>query len=425
MRTEKRTAPWPKVPIKAVYSGFFDGVHGTPKVAAEGPVFLGIKNITEDGHLDLSDVRHIAEEDFPKWTRRVEPHPGDIVFTYEATLNHYAIIPEGFRGCLGRRLGLIRPDPQKVDTRFLFYYFFGDEWRRTIATNTIPGATVERIPIISFPDFQITLPPLPTQHRIAAILSAYDDLVENNNRRIKILEEIARLIYHEWFVEFRFPGRNRIEAANRTASTVPSGWRLSTLADVADINALTLNRDDRPDEIEYVDIASVSTGRIDKVQRLQFKDAPGRARRRVRHGDIIWSSVRPNRKSYSLVLYPGSNLVVSTGFTVITPRAVLFSYLYPATTTDGFVGYLTNHARGAAYPAVTSADFETAQILLPDEAVLKAYDEAVAPLYLEAALLTAKNTLLRRTRDLLLPRLISSEQHVTLSGPQLSAGEAK
>src|SRR5713226_8209189 len=163
---------WKSVPIETVYLGLYDGPHATPKPALNGPVFLGIKNITDDGKLDLSDIRHIAEEDFSEWTRRVIPRPGDIVFTYEATLNRYAIIPKGFRGCLGRRLALIRPNPEKVDTRFLFYYFFSEDWRTTISKNILSGSTVDRIPLTHFPDFEIFAPPLPTQRKIAAILSA-------------------------------------------------------------------------------------------------------------------------------------------------------------------------------------------------------------------------------------------------------------
>src|SRR5437667_7204371 len=180
---------WRRVLIESVYLGLYDGPHATPKPVSDGPVFLGIKNITEDGRLDLSEIRHIAEEDFSTWTRRILPSPGDIVFTYEATLNRYAIIPKGFRGCLGRRLGLIRPNPEEIDTKFLFYYFFCEDWRSTISKNMLAGSTVDRIPLTNFPKYEISVPPLNIQHKIAAILSTYDDLIENNTRRIAILEE--------------------------------------------------------------------------------------------------------------------------------------------------------------------------------------------------------------------------------------------
>jgi type I restriction enzyme S subunit len=93
--------------MSAVMAEFYDGPHATPPPADEGPIFLGIKNMTEDGHLDLSDIRHISEADYSTWARRVEPRSGDIVFTYEASLHRYAVLPDGFRGCLGRRVALL------------------------------------------------------------------------------------------------------------------------------------------------------------------------------------------------------------------------------------------------------------------------------------------------------------------------------
>ena len=198
MTTKTIMKEWKRVSIKSICTGVYDAPHATPKPSDNGAIFLGIKNITEDGKLDLSNIRYISEDDFPKWTKRVLPRAGDIVFSYEATLHRYAIIPEGFRGCLGRRLALVRTNELKVNHRFLFYYFFSEDWHITINQNLLFGSTVNRIPVGKFPDFQIYLPSLKTQNKIASILSAYDDLIENNTRRIKILESMAQTLYQEW-----------------------------------------------------------------------------------------------------------------------------------------------------------------------------------------------------------------------------------
>ena len=193
-------------PIRDYCLGIYDGPHATPQEAEDGPVFLGIKNITPDGQLDLSEIRHVSESEFPKWTRRVVPGPGDVVFTYEATLHRYALIPEGFRGCLGRRVALIRPDPLLADSRYLIYYFLSPAWRAIVEGNVLSGATVDRIPLERFPTFPVALPSLPVQRAVGDILITYDDLIENNRRRMALLEESARLLYREWFVRLRFPG---------------------------------------------------------------------------------------------------------------------------------------------------------------------------------------------------------------------------
>ena len=149
---------WEKSKIKDVCKGIYDGPHATPPPSDTGGIFLGISNITDGGHLDLTKVRYINKKDLPKWTKRVVPQSGDIVFSYEATLGLYAIIPSDFYGCLGRRMALIRPNEEIVRGKYLYYYFLSPEWQAIIQENTVVGATVDRIPLIKFPDFVISYP---------------------------------------------------------------------------------------------------------------------------------------------------------------------------------------------------------------------------------------------------------------------------
>ncbi len=293
------------------------------------------------------------------------------------------------------------------DPRYVSYLL------RTLSFGARSGAAA--VPGVNRNDLhklRVLRPPVPMQVRIASILSAYDDLVENNAHRIVILEEMARALYHEWFVEFRFPGRESVPANEPKPGRLPSGWRITKLAELADVNAKSIRRGAEPGMVAYVDIAAVSTGTIGEVQRMPFKDAPGRARRLVRDGDTIWSCVRPNRRSFSLVLDPDPDLVVSTGFAVLTPKSAPFAYLYFTVTTDEFTSYLTNHAQGAAYPAVTATTFEIAPILKPEDSILTRFQEAVEPMLRLIEALRRKNLNLRTTRDLLLPRLISGEIEV-------------
>jgi type I restriction enzyme, S subunit len=178
---------WKLVPISSLYAGLYDGPHATPKPSESGPIFLGIQNVTERGELVLASIRHIAERDFATWTRRVLPAPGDIVFTYEATLHRYGMIREGFRGCLGRRLALIRPDLERVDPHFLLYSMLDEEWRREVTSKIILGATVDRVPLTTFPRFQLRVPTLAVQREIGASIRACEDLADNCSRQNRIL----------------------------------------------------------------------------------------------------------------------------------------------------------------------------------------------------------------------------------------------
>lgn len=221
---------WEKVCVKDVALGIFDGPHATPPESDSGAIFLGIPNFV-NGQLDLTEIRYISENDLPKWTKRVTPQENDIVFSYEATLNLYAIIPKGFRGCLGRRMALIRPDTTKINYKFLYYYFYSKAWRDVISENIVLGATVDRIPLVKFPDFQIELPDMRVQNKIADILSTYDSLIKNNQKQVKLLEEAAHRLYKEWFVDLRFPGHENTPIIDG----VPQGWKKISLGDIAPI----------------------------------------------------------------------------------------------------------------------------------------------------------------------------------------------
>ncbi len=171
---------WTKTTIGEVCA-VFDGPHATPKTSDEGPVFLGIKNITPSGRLDLSQIRHISETEFPRWTRRVTPRAGDVVFTYEATLHRYAVIPAGFRGCLGRRMGLLRPRNEKVDASFLFPMLRSPAWTAYMETEKLQGATVDRISIKKFPTFRMLLPSKPVLDDFVSM--SKEALAQHNNLR--------------------------------------------------------------------------------------------------------------------------------------------------------------------------------------------------------------------------------------------------
>lgn len=265
------------------------------------------------------------------------------------------------------------------------------------------GAAQSMITIESLRRFPVSLPDIGTQNLIAECISHYDDLIETNRRRIALLEESARLLYREWFVKLRFPGYELV----KWHDGLPEGWRFAPLSVVAAVNRASLSAKSAPDVIQYIDIASVETGVIREVTEMHFAEAPGRARRLVQHGDVIWSCVRPNRKSFALMWEPDENMVVSTGFAVLSVKTIPFSYLYLATTSDEFAAFLSNRATGAAYPAVSAKDFDAAELLVPSPEILKDFHERCEPSLCLKHNLLKQNTALAKARDELLPKLMS------------------
>ena len=137
----------------------FDGPHATPKEASDGYVFLGIKNMTGTS-LDLTEKRWIGLDDWEQWTKRVVPTCGDIVFTYEAALGLFAVIPSGLTCCLGRRMALIRPRGDEPTPYFWFHQFVAEPFQRLIEERSIHGATVNRTPLTEFPRYPVLSAPI-------------------------------------------------------------------------------------------------------------------------------------------------------------------------------------------------------------------------------------------------------------------------
>ena len=180
---------WEARPIGEVVEGIYDGPHATPPEADEGPVFLGIKNLTGTS-LDLSQIRHISEDDWSKWTRRVEPRHGDIVFSYEATLGFFALIPPDVRCCLGRRLALVRPHTENGAGLFWFHQFISKPFQQLLDKHTIHGATVNRIALKAFPSYSVLNPPQAVKLAFDALVSPLWTTIHENQAQAQTLTQL-------------------------------------------------------------------------------------------------------------------------------------------------------------------------------------------------------------------------------------------
>jgi type I restriction enzyme, S subunit len=177
---------WSYQPIADMVEGVYDGPHATPPEAESGGVFLGIKNLTGTA-LDLTEIRFIGESEWAKWTKRVEPRAGDIVFSYEATLGFFALIPPDLRCCLGRRLALIRPKEKDGAGHFWFHQFVAPPFQALLAKHTIQGATVNRIALKEFPSYSVLVPPLPLRTAFADVACGVWAKIQGNQAQAQTL----------------------------------------------------------------------------------------------------------------------------------------------------------------------------------------------------------------------------------------------
>lgn len=371
-------------------------------------LFLNAGNVTPNGFSFEENLFISQEKD--NVLRKGKLQRGDIVYTTRGTVGNAALysttVPfENIR--INSGMVILRCHKDIVDRRYL-YQILKSEYFRPYFKKYCTGSAQPQLPIMNFSKIELDLPSIETQRRIADILSAYDDLIENNRKQIKLLEEAAQRLYKEWFVDLRFPGHEH----TRIVDGVPEGWERRCISDIATINESNIPKNYQFNYIEYIDLSSVQNGIIKEKTRYPLAEAPGRAKRVAKDGDIIWGMVRPNLKSFALVLHPRETDVYSTGFCVLSSKAVPFSYLYYSVTTEGFIRYLVNCTNGAAYPAVKPIHFAEAELLFPSEMLLKKFNDIVEPMLRQREKLLTMTNGAMEARDRLLPKLMSGEVEV-------------
>ena len=322
---------------------------------------------------------------------------GDLLFARQSLVREGAgrvvIVERGPERTWEGHLIRVLLDRNKAVPRYYYYYFRSPAGRAQIES-IVEQVAAAGIRGSDLGHLRVPVPALHRQRAIAEVLGALDDKIECNNRLHDCSHNLAAALLA------------RVLGETEAEGTQSEG----RLEDIAAVNV----RKVEPAEgtLRYLDISSVGVGRADEPALMPWTEAPGRARRGVRNGDVLWSSVRPNRKSHCLVLDPPPDLVVSTGFAVLTPTKVGSSFLYGITEQPEFIGYLEAVAEGSAYPAVRADRFLDAPVRLVPTGVLASYEEETMPLRRRATTALSETRSLTHLRDTLLPRLLSGELRV-------------
>lgn len=383
----------------------FDGPHATPTPCDEGPIYLGISSILDDGSIDYENSKRISWEEYPKWTKRVTPQPGDVVFSYEANLDTYAIVPEDFVGCLGRRMAIMRPKRDEIVPRFLYYYMLSPQWKAVIASKTVLGATVNRIPIATYPDFPIMIPDLETQRRIADVLSAYDKLIENNRKQIKLLEEAAQRLYKEWFVDLKFPGYETTPIVNG----LPEGWRYGTLNNLLDECGTRIDVHEREAFVHYLPIDSLPSKSFTCWDSRPICEAES-SLLAFKENDFIFGAMRPY--FHKVVVAPYAGITRSTCFVLRSKDATAVYFAYMSLFWEQTIRYATSISVGTTMPYVRWTDLKKMKLIIPRQGVQRSYSSMIASVFNEISILEKSVAVAREARDRLLPKLMSGEIEV-------------
>jgi type I restriction enzyme S subunit len=375
---------------------------------ADGVPVIKIANV-KDGFVTL-DGCSFVDEAVARSAAAFELKAGDILISMTGYIGEVARVRNEGRMLLNQRVGKFSiRNASKLDNDFLFYCLRNPEIKAKFAAHAY-GAAQPNISPSLIEQQEIPLPPLSSQRRIAGILSAYDELIENSQRRIKILEAMARALYREWFVDFRFPGHESVPRIPSPLGEIPKGWE-GTVGDIAAIERAGINPFDFPgEEFEHFSIPAFDDGRTPAVERGEaiLSNKYG-----IDNSCVLLSKLNPRIPRIWLPAPTGTRrAITSTEFLVLKPKTGFSrEFIYAKCCSEEFAGHFASLAIGTStsHQRVRPENVLAMPSTAPSREVVEQFTRLVAPILAVSEKLRAKVQNLRRTRDLLLPRLLSGQ----------------
>lgn len=402
-----------------------DCPHSTAKDEGAGYPLIRTPNIGK-GRFILDGVHLVSEDVYNKRNHRAVPMDDDIILAREAPAGNVAIIKNGAKYCLGQRTVLIRPNKKSVNPDFLTYYLLAPEQQHKLLSSAT-GATVAHVNMPVIRGLEVSLPPLETQNRIASILSAYDDLIENNQKQIKLLEEAAQRLYKEWFVDLHFPGHEDVKIVDG----VPEGWKKGHINELIayDIGG-GWGEESSSSEcqvpafvIRGTDFDSLAKGDMENIPFRYHKES-NYCKRKLEEGDIVFE-VSGGSKNEGVartmfvtksLLNGLKNSVICASFCkLVRPKKGFSKYLY-----DSFrymrSCHITEQYDKRSASSIVNFRWQEflvqEMVLIPSHNVLNQYNDLSLNInkIIERKVKTCN--LAKEARDRLLPKLMSGEIEV-------------
>jgi type I restriction enzyme S subunit len=395
-----------------------DGAHARIQRQTSGVMYLTSRNL-KDGCIDLSKVDYISNDDFEKHFRDdskalTKPKADDVVFSIIGTIGEPYLVQKQDRFGISSSVAILRPNCQVVQPQYVYYWIKGHIFQD--ALYGIKGGVAQGyVSLEMIRSLPLYYPPLPTQRKIAAILSAYDDLIENNTRRIAILEEMAQDIYCEWFVHFRFPGDKGVRMVESELGPVPEGWEVRCVGDFGEvITGKTPSKkmsEYYGDYMPFIKTPSMH-GNIFCIETEEYLSHLGAASQenKTLPPDTLCVSCIGSPGIVSLTTVPSqtNQQINSIILNDLSEREFLYFALLRLRET-----ILQYAATGATMANLSKGKFTALQVLRPAKATVGKFHQVAFPMFEQIKNLQYKNLNLRQTRDLLLPRLVSGELDVS------------
>ncbi|MCU0715897.1 MAG: restriction endonuclease subunit S, partial [Pirellula sp.] len=375
----------------------------------------GIRLITakvvKGGQIHDDPAEYIAADFYDEWMRRGLPQKLDVLLTTEAPLGEVAILRDDAPIALAQRIILLRAKPGLLDPLYLFYALQSDfgqcELRARASGTTVLGIKQSELRKVRIPVF-----PLPIQRRIAGILSAYDELIENSQRRIKILESMARALYREWFVHFRFPGHESVPRVPSQFGEIPKGWAYCELSELGFVGRGKSRHRPRNEPSLYggpypfFQTGDIKESRVFLLTHSQTYSEAGLSQSKLWEPGTLCITIAANIAETAILgktsCFPDSVV----GFVADPSKSDAF---YVKLYLDSIKQQMQNVSRGTTQDNLSLEKLLGFRVLTPPSAILQSFREKVTPLLVLLKTLLQQEENLRRTRDLLLPRLLAGQ----------------
>ena len=373
-----------------------DGTHDSPKRQDEGNFLITSKHI-KGRNIDFENAYLISKADFCKINERSKVDQWDVIISMIGEYCGFAYLERNSNiNYAIKNVGLFKTG-DKNNAIWLYYYIQSEIGNYYLQTNK-SGTSQPYITLGTLRELPILVPSnIEEQKSIASILSSLDDKIDLLHRQNKTLEAMAETLFRQWFVE-----------------EADEGWDSVRISDFVNTNVASINKGNALKTIRYLDTGSLTEGKIDRYETLDIADAPSRARRIVKHNDVLISTVRPNQKHYGILKNPAEDVIVSTGFCVITCDKINPHFIYILLTTDEMTEYLHSIAEGSTstYPSLKPSDIEGLEFQLPPQEKLDAFSEYADNGWSKIEYNHTQIRTLEKLRDTLLPKLMSGEVKV-------------
>lgn len=397
---------WKKAKLSECCQSISDGDHQAPPKSNKGIPFVTISNI-KDNSFDFTNCMHVPQSYYDNLLAKRKPQKGDILYSVVGSFGIPVLIKENVKFTFQRHIAILRLNPHIVEPAYMYYSMLSKAFFLQADAAAI-GAAQRTISLSSLQNLTINLPDLPTQRRIASILSAYDDLIENNRRQIKLLEEAAQRLYREWFVELRFPGHESVKVVDG----VPEGWMKGTVDNIVKLlsgypfksSEYVSSGKYRLITIKNVKDGEFSPDNVDYIDQLPDK-VPSHCI--LTEGDIL----------LSLTGNIGRVCIVNGYNYLLNQRVAKLQTLHPAYAYCMFrskemLNKMTALSNGVAQQNLSPIRAEKIRILIPSSNLLFQFKNIVEPIISQIILLNNQITFACEARDRLLPELMGREIEV-------------